>query len=155
MDVEDLIQETFLNAQKGLDKGLFDRRSSIETWIVSIAKKLSLKYHRRMRAAKRSAVIVSIREDGGADGRVEASIPRSSEPSPQAQVSDRQEVRHVLGALRSLPASFREPLVLNVQGFSYDQIAALLQIPVSRVTSRIHQARAKLRKHLSGSAEGS
>jgi RNA polymerase sigma-70 factor (ECF subfamily) len=147
-EVEDLIQETFLHAQRALKREQFEGRSSLDTWIVSIAKKRTLKHHRRLRAAKRRGAAVPLDESDEAE-RGAAAILTSSEPNPQVQASDRQLLDRAILAVEKLPESFRAPLVLNVRGHTYEEIAVLLGIPMSRVTSRIHQARSKLGKNLS------
>lgn len=146
-EVEDLIQETFLHAQRGLDRGQFDGRSDRDTWIVSIAKKRAFKYHRHHRANKRQAELVSL---GDADELASgASVSTSFEPDPQVKAAHRQRLGRALEAIGSLPEGFRAPLVLSVRGHSYEEIAGLLDLPMSLVTSRIHQARGKVRKLLS------
>lgn len=152
-DVEDLIQETFLHAQRGLDRGQFDGRSDRDTWIVSIAKKRALKYHRHYQADKRQAELVSLGDaEEAASG---ASISVSSEPDPQVKAADRQRLGRALHAIGTLPDGFRAPLVLSVRGHTYEEIAGLLDMPMSLITSRIHQARGKVRKLLSAPRKGS
>lgn len=153
VEVEDLIQETFLHAQRALDQGQFDGRSSLDTWIVSIAKRRTLKYRRSRRAAKRTAALVPLEPPGETEG--DAPVPVSPEPDPQVTASDRQLLGRTIRAVASLPQSFRTPLVLSVGGHTYQQIAALLGIAPSAVTSRIHQARAKVRESLSRLVPGS
>lgn len=154
VEVEDLIQETFLHAQRALDRGQFEGRSSFDTWVVSIAKRRTLKHRRRQGAGKRRGSLVSLEgsaDSAGGSGR----LPVSAEPDPQVRTSDRERLGRTITAIENLPEDFRAPLVLSVRGHTYDQIATVLGIPVSRVTSRIHQARAKLRKALAGSTWGS
>ncbi len=153
-EVEDLIQETFLHAQKALDRGQFEGRSALDTWVVSIAKKRTLKYHRRQRAAKRRAPLVPLERSGAPDAGAAATVV-ARDPDPQVSASDRELLGRALVAIEGLPDDFRAPLVLSVDGHSYEQIAKLLGIPVSRVTSRIHQARAKLRNNLAAAARRS
>jgi RNA polymerase sigma-70 factor (ECF subfamily) len=152
-EVEDLIQETFMHAQQALDRGRFEGRSDLDTWILSIAKIRTLKFHRRRRAAKRRVTLVALDDP---DDREQSASPEpaSRQPDPQAHAADRQLLSRTILALDELPEPFRAPLVLSVHGHSYQQIAALLGIPTSRVTSRIHQARAKLRKALAAPTHG-
>lgn len=147
-EIEDLILETFLHAQRALDRGQFEGRSSRDTWIVSIAKKRALKHHRRLRAAKRRGEHVSLEEPAepyrGAVARL-----ASNHPDPESQAAERERLNRATAAIAGLPAGFRAPLVLSAQGHTYQEIASLLGIPMSLVTSRIHQARAKVRQNLS------
>ena len=57
-------------------------------------------------------------------------------------------------ALEQIPEGFRSAVVLrDVQDFTYDEIAKILEIPIGTVMSRIHRGRALLRKSLSGGKE--
>ncbi len=145
--VEELVQQSFLEAHKGLCARRFRGESAIDTWVVSIAKNLCLKHHRSQRAAKRSAAEVSL--DGtGADAGARQPQIESASPLPDREVQDRERLVLALRILQALPAALREPLVLQVRGHSYEQIARLLDIPSNLVSSRIHQARAELRREL-------
>jgi len=152
-EVEDLIIETLLHAQGALDRGQFEGRSNLDTWIVSIAKKRALKHHRRLSAAKRRGEHVSLEEPAEPHRGAVAKLA-SVEPDPESQAADRERLNRAVHAIEGLPDSFRAPLVLSVRGHSYEEIAVLLGIPMSLVTSRIHQARAKLRKNLSRKPKG-
>lgn len=149
VQVEDLIQETLLHAQRALYRGQFEGRSNRDTWIVSIAKKRALKYHRRLGAAKRRGEHVSLEQPAERHVGAVAGLAAAA-PDPEARAVDRERLDRAMLALDGLPDRFRAPLVLSVRGHSYEEIAVLLGIPASRVTSRIHQARAKLRKNLAG-----
>lgn len=151
-EVEDLIQETFLHAQQALDRGQFEGRSRLDTWIVSIAKKRVLKLRRRGGAAKRHGEMVPL-DDSSEPEHGGTAVVSSSDPDPQTVASDRELLGRAMAAVRNLPESFRAPLVLKVDGHTYDEIATLLGIPISLVTSRIHQARDKLHKDLQGPAK--
>ena len=144
-EIEDVIQETFLHVQRGLDQGAFDERSSLDTWIVSIGKKRALKHRRRLAAAKRRGIERSLDAPASSDAPLLASItdPR---PGPEQRVADRQILRLFARGLEALPETFRQPLVLQVAGLSYQEIGSVLGISEGLVTSRVHQARAKLRR---------
>lgn len=147
VEVEDLIQETFLHAQRALYRGQFEGRSNRDTFIVSIAKKRTLKHYRRLGTAKRRGEHVSLEQPAE---RHAGSVARLATPAPdpEERAGDRERLERAMVALDGLPDRFRAPLVLSVRGHSYEEIAVLLGIPASRVTSRIHQARTKLRKNL-------
>jgi RNA polymerase sigma factor (sigma-70 family) len=70
-------------------------------------------------------------------------------PDAPAQLDSDQLPQHLQDALADLPPEFRAPVVLkDVLGYSYDEIAAILEIPVGTVRSRIHRGRARLREVL-------
>ncbi|MEM9553695.1 MAG: RNA polymerase sigma factor [Acidobacteriota bacterium] len=142
-DLEDLVQETFFHAQKALSEDRFRDRSALDTWIVGIAKKRCLKYHRARRAAKRDAVEVPF---DAPQGLGSLAPPRAVEASPEEAAVNRQLLQRVSRSLAELPEKLRQPLVLVAAGREYREVASVLGISVDLVTSRIHQARAKLRQ---------
>lgn len=152
-DVEDLVQEAFLHAQAALDRATFAGHSSLDTWIVGIGKKLTLKYRRRHAAAKRKGVEVPLDAPSEPESQP-PSIPDRS-PTPDHVAADRETMSQTAQALEALPEEFRQPLVLLVQGLSYRQIASVLGIPAALVTSRVHQARTKLRRSTGRPQRGS
>ncbi len=147
--VDELVQQTFLEAQKGLRAGTFNGQSALDTWVISIGKHLCLKHHRSQSTAKRKASEVSI-DMSAVEGTPSELALRSESPLPDRQAQDRELLARVLRLLGALPAILREPLVLKARGHSYQQIARLLGIPPNLVSSRIHQARAELCRELPG-----
>ena len=70
-------------------------------------------------------------------------------PGPEATAVVRERRHLVLEAIASLPPDFREVVVLrDVEGLSYEELAAMLEIPVGTVRSRIHRARGELKSRL-------
>lgn len=147
-EVEELVQQTFLVAHKQLLEGHFEQESALDTWVVAIGKNLCLKYHRARRAMKRSAPEVAI--DAIGPHAVPETALSSQAPPPDCEAQDREQLGLALRLLAALPTILREPLVLTGRGYSYRQIARLLGTTPQLVSSRIHQARARLRRDLSG-----
>ena len=130
-DAEDLMQETLSGAYHGIDK--FSGESSLKTWLYRILVRQSARMIRQrmqertwLRQAGRE-----IREHAG-DG-----ISRQDLSADLAR------------ALRELPADQRTVIVLReLQGLSYAEIAAILDLPQGTVESRIHRARKELQTWL-------
>lgn len=81
----------------------------------------------------------------------EAHAGRNDHRSPDRQAVDQEQSQLVMEALRSLPALYREPFVLrHLQGWSYQEIAELLSMPVDTVETRLVRARRHLRDALQG-----
>jgi RNA polymerase sigma-70 factor (ECF subfamily) len=86
---------------------------------------------------------------GGRDKTVElddtADEPPGTDLDPEARVIQRQAVERVRLALEQLPPDFREVVVLReLEGFSYKEIATIVDIPIGTVMSRLARARERL-----------
>jgi RNA polymerase sigma-70 factor, ECF subfamily len=134
-DAEDLAQEAFIRAWKGL--GTFRGDSAFRTWLHGIA--LNVVRTHRGRLARLREFLFDRAGEGDRD------------PIEMAAVDDRLEERVALRqridrALAQLPAELRTALVLrDVQGFEYREIADALGVPIGTVESRIFRARQRLR----------
>jgi len=74
--------------------------------------------------------------------------PGSSSPDPERELIDKTLSSEVKEALEALPEKFRTTLLLDVEGFSYKEIAEVLDIPIGTVMSRLHRGRKFLQKRL-------
>ena len=136
-DAEDVVQETFLEAYKGI--GRFDGRSSLLTWLSRILARRAGRMWRRTGKHRAAVPLDAATEAGRPD---EELFTQSAAP----QVDRRLDL---LAAIRRLGGDHREVLVLReMQGLSYAEIAATLGIPQGTVESRLHRARRELRDRL-------
>ena len=128
-DAEDVVQETFAGAYKALSK--FEERSSVKTWLSRILVNQVAMFRRDRRGNDVRA------PQGRALDDVEALKP---------SVDERLDLQAVL---EQLGDDHREVLVLReLQQLSYEEIADVLGVPRGTVESRLHRARAELRKKL-------
>ena len=138
-EAADLTQEIFLRVYRHLDS--FSGRSALKTWIFRVALN-----HCRERLSRFRPVTLPIAEaadDAGSAGGASIADPRRS-PEELAVAADLG--RQVACALALLPAPFREAVVLrDLQGLSYEEIAAVLGVRVGTVRSRIARGREQLR----------
>lgn len=131
-DAEDVVQETFLAAYRGI--GRFQGRSSLRTWLVSILTRQVLML-RRKRRGKTMAGLETVDYDA-------VPGPRRSSDAVDARLD-------VAQALAQLSEGHREVLVLReLEGMSYDEIAAALEIPRGTVESRLFRARQELKSRM-------
>jgi RNA polymerase sigma-70 factor (ECF subfamily) len=72
----------------------------------------------------------------------------SSSPDPEAELLNSVVDTEVTDALEELPEKFRTTVLLDVEGFSYKEIAEMLGIPIGTVMSRLHRGRKFLQKRL-------
>jgi RNA polymerase sigma-70 factor (ECF subfamily) len=151
-DAEDLVQETYLRAYRGF--GSFEQGTNLKAWLYRI---LTNTFINRYRAAKRRPDETDLEEVedfylyrrlGGLEG---ARASRSAEDE-LLDVLTEGEVRE---AVESLPENFRLAVLLaDVEGFSYKEIAEILDIPIGTVMSRLHRGRRALQKRLYEFAAG-
>jgi RNA polymerase sigma-70 factor (ECF subfamily) len=136
---EDLVQETFAQALQSFHR--FERGTNCRAWLVSILQHLR---SNRRRALARQPQLSDV-------GDLEEQLAETLTYEPPTPESISEE--EVLVALKKLPASFQEAIVLaDVEQFSYKEIAEILKIPLGTVMSRLHRARKLLRTELAAYA---
>lgn len=138
-DAEDVLQETFLRAYRGLKS--FQGNSTFSTWIYRITANSAL-----MKLRKKQLPTVSIED---ADER-EAPINIADwSPGPVEQLLTLETQQAMADAIEALPAEFRQVFVLrDLEGHSNADVADILDLSVAAVKSRLHRARLKVRNHL-------
>ena len=139
-DAEDLIQETFLRAYRGF--GGFTEGTNLKAWLYRILTNTFINSYR-----KRQREPVTVLEDEIPDWYLYGT--EQSEASAETEVLDRMPDADVKEALDALPEQFRMAVWLaDVEGFSYKEIAEILDIPIGTVMSRLHRGRKSLEKRL-------
>lgn len=127
---EDAFQETFVKAWQRL--GSFRGESGVKTWLSHIAANTC-------RDMLRTGWLRMLRRS------------RSVEEMQDLPAPDTGRRREVTDAVRALPAPYREVIVLYYyQDMRIKEIAALLRLPVSSVSTRLRRARARLEQQLRG-----
>jgi len=144
-DAEDLVQETYLNAFRSLDR--FEEGTNLRAWLFRILNNAFISQYRR-RKRRPSSSIEDVTEYYLYDHLVEGGAAPRTE-NPEQEVLDRIGDEGVLRALEELPVEFRQvELLADVEGFSYREIADILNIPIGTVMSRLYRARRRLQKML-------
>ena len=144
-DAEDLVQETYLNAFRSLDR--FEEGTNLRAWLFRILNNAFISQYRR-RKRRPSSSIEDVTEYYLYDHLVEGGAAPRPE-NPEQEVLDRIGDEGVLRALEDLPVEFRQvELLADVEGFSYREIADILNIPIGTVMSRLYRARRRLQKVL-------
>jgi RNA polymerase sigma-70 factor (ECF subfamily) len=134
-DAEDLTQEVFVRVFRSLSSYT---PGTFEGWLHRITTNLFLDGARRKQR---------IRFEGLGDD-VEQRMP-GSELTPAQAWDERHLDSDIQAALRALPPDYRAAVVLcDIEGFSYEEIAATLGVKLGTVRSRIHRGRAQLRAAL-------
>lgn len=137
---EDLVQETYLRAFRAFDR--YEPGTNCKAWLFRIL--INAGINARVRQARRP---VAVDFDG-----LEP-VLAAAEPAPEPRGGDLEAFAglvddEVKGALEQLPAPFRTALLLSVEGLAYKEIAAVLDIPIGTVMSRLFRARKLLRASL-------
>lgn len=141
-DAQDAAQEAFLRAY--LKLSTYTGASGFYTWLYRIAINVAMSEHRRRKAAVQRESVRSVRKEALAD----------TTHTADARILRAERVEEVQSALRSLSEEQRTILTLReIEDFDYEQIAAILSIPVGTVRSRLHRARLALREKLLPVAE--
>jgi RNA polymerase sigma-70 factor, ECF subfamily len=145
-DAEDLVQETYLKAYRAF--GSFQAGTNLKAWLYKI---LTNTFINTYRAKKRRPEVSDVedvedlylyRRLGGLEA---AQAGRSAEEEVLDLFTDDQ----VKAALESLPDQFRMAVLLaDVEGFSYKEIADIMEVPIGTVMSRLHRGRRALQKAL-------
>jgi len=131
-DADDACQEALIKITRSLPR--FDGRSSFATWAYRIATNASLD---ELRKRQRRPMLRAVDEDG--------SQPEPVDPMADRLVTSIDDRLAIDEALAALPDDFRSAVVLrDVIDLDYAEIAAVLEIPVGTVKSRIARGRAIL-----------
>jgi RNA polymerase sigma-70 factor, ECF subfamily len=140
-EARDVLQEVFLRAFEKLD--LFHGESSFYTWIYRIAVNLALSGRRRKRPTGQLPV--------GREGNAIDLAYDLGESDPSAPLERAERDRMIQEALDALAPDHRAVVVMKeYDGLHYDEIGAILGVPVGTVRSRLHRARCVLRDRLRG-----
>jgi len=138
-DVDDLAQEALVKAYKSLRSYRF--QSAFETWLYAVVRNVFLDATRSRAGRERSQ-----EEPLSVD---HAQVPSSAD-TPDEGLARAEERQRLWGALRELPTEFRTAVVLfDVEGHTYEEVAAIEGVPIGTVKSRLSRGRALLRGILS------
>ncbi len=145
-EANDITQETFLSAVRGIDS--FRGDSELKTWLFRIA----INHARnRFRWWKRKRLdrTVSLDEPVGESGATEAEFVRDGQADPEQAALARERQTAIARELGRMPHAFREAVVLcDIEGHSYEEVSQMLNIGLGTVKSRIARGRGMLRERL-------
>ena len=135
-EVEDVTQEAFIKAYRALPT--FRGESAFYTWLYRIGINTAKNYL-TAQGRKGPATVDIDPED--AESASENELARDSS-TPEQEMMSRQVAETVNAAMDSLPEELRSAIMLReIEGMSYDEIAAIMNCPIGTVRSRIFRAR--------------
>ena len=133
-DVDEAAQDTFVQAWRNLER--FRGDAAPFTWLYRIAVNEALQRTRRKRIELTPFEPEAIEQRAEGTGRTAPA---------DVEAAGREALAFLTARVRSLPDEARVPLVLrDVEGWSYEDVAAVLDLSVPAVKSRIHRARLQL-----------
>ncbi|MDZ4839597.1 MAG: sigma-70 family RNA polymerase sigma factor [Bacteroidota bacterium] len=140
---KDLLQETYMRAYRFIN--YYEKGTNAKAWLIRILKNTFINDYRK---TSKQPIRVDLEEtyqqvDDSAEGE-------------NRNVDLRQEVYNnlvgdeIMNAVNSLPVDYRLIILLcDVEGFKYDEIAKIIDVPIGTVRSRLHRARNMLKEKLS------
>jgi RNA polymerase sigma-70 factor (ECF subfamily) len=144
-DAEDLVQEAMLRAYRFWDS--FERDSNCKAWLFKILTNTFINDYQKKKRS-REVLNAAVSEQRATDG-VLVHERSAAQRDPEDILLDRTLSDDVARALDALPDDFRLAVVLcDVEGFSYREIAEIMECPVGTVMSRLYRGRRLLRRAL-------
>ncbi len=148
-DANDLVQDTYLKAFRFIDS--FEKGTNAKAWLFRILKNSFINDFRR-----------KSKQPSKVDYQEVETYYNSEEFEPEIEATTdlrNETVQELIGdevanAINSLDVDFRIAIILcDIEGFTYEEMAKILDIPIGTVRSRLHRARGLLREKLTGYAK--
>jgi RNA polymerase sigma-70 factor, ECF subfamily len=149
-EARDLAQETFLRAFQAIEK--FRGDADLKTWLYRIAINQARNRWRWWRRRRRDATISLDATIGEREQTVATQLEDANASDPEQEALARERRSQLREALQELRSAYRETVVLrDIEGLTYEEIAATLQINIGTVKSRLARGRLELRRKLESS----
>jgi len=141
-DADDLVQETYLKAHKFIEN--YDAGTNAKAWLFKILKNAYINdYRKKVRRPTKVDLddLISIRDGENPNSHTFHDL--------RQEIFDNTMGDEVTLAMNSLPIEFRTVILLcDIENFSYDEIAKILELPIGTVRSRLFRARNMLKEKL-------
>ena len=141
-DAEDLVQETYLKAYRFIDK--YQEGTNAKAWLFKILKNAYINQYRK-----------KVKQPTKVDFEEIISYHDTDDKSKTNYLDLRQEIfQNIMGdeitnEINSLPIDFRTVILLcDVEGFTYEEISKIIDVPIGTVRSRLFRARNILKEKL-------
>src|SRR6201996_469594 len=145
-DAEDLVQEPYLKAYRAF--GSFKEGTNLKAWLYRILTNTFINSYRARKRRPEQTDIDDV-EDLYLYRRLGGLEAVSAGRSAEEEVLEHFTEGEVKAAVEALPEQFRMAVLLaDVEGFSYKEIAEILDVPIGTVMSRLHRGRKALQKAL-------
>ena len=145
-DAEDLVQETYLKGYRAFSS--FKEGTNLRAWLFRILTNSFINNYRKKQRGFEEEDFDEI-DDMYLHRRLGSIQNNTLGMSAEDMLFERLTEDEIKDAVENLPTQYREVVLLaDVQGFSYKEIAEILEIPNGTVMSRLHRGRTKLQKAL-------
>jgi RNA polymerase sigma-70 factor, ECF subfamily len=144
-DAEDLVQETMLRAYRSFDR--FEPGTNLKAWLFRILTNAYINVYRKRQREPQKVSQEDV-EDFDLYQELKDHDPQFS-ATPESIVLDSLVDSDITDAIDDLPEQFRLAVVLSdIEGFTYAEMAEIMQVPMGTVMSRLHRGRKALQKRL-------
>jgi len=142
-DANDLVQETYLKAYRFIDK--YDEGTNAKAWLFKIMKNAFINQYRKK--SKRPTQVDYEEVVGFHEEEEDTSF--SSYLDLRQEIYQDMMGDEITTAINALQVDFRTVILLcDIEGFKYEEIAKIVDIPIGTVRSRLHRARQMLKEKL-------
>ena len=136
-DAEDLVQETYLKAYRAYAQ--FTPGTNLKAWLFRILKNTFINEYRRRQAVPKESDFAAIEDSFESEVSPEAT---GQIKNPEEEALETAYDENVQKALDGLPSDYRMAVLLaDIEGFSYKEVAEILEIPIGTVMSRLYRGR--------------
>ncbi len=142
-DSKDLVQDTYLKAYRFIDS--FQQGTNAKAWLFRILKNSFINDYRKKSKEPSKVDYQEVESYYNSD-----EVDRQITPDLRVEALKDMIGDEISNALNSLDVDFRTVIILcDLEGFKYDEMAKILDIPIGTVRSRLHRARNLLKEKLS------
>jgi len=145
-DADDLVQETYMKAYRFIDK--YEKGTNAKAWLFKILKNAYInEYRKKVRQPVKVDFEDIVAYHDTDDDRL------SGYSDLRQEIFENMMGDEVTTAINSLPLDFRAVILLcDIEGFTYEEIASIIDVPIGTVRSRLFRARNLLKEKLTNYA---
>jgi len=142
-DAKDLLQDTYLKAYRFIDS--FQKGTNAKAWLFRILKNSFINDYRKKSKEPSKVDYQEVESYYNSED-----VDRQITPDLRVEALKDMIGDEISNALNSLDVDFRTVIILcDLEGFKYEEMAKILDIPIGTVRSRLHRARNLLKEKLS------